>query len=283
VLHTDVSSFDALHFADPSDLLVPPSPHQLNAPATAYVGDGRLLFLGREFAAETDSAPPVDTAVYSRFDVRIAAWEMPVPAQMAWGRAPAPDASPTQQTAHLIHGSPEVVALREPDFDTYQAVVFQQTGPPGQAVMATALLSDVSAGVPALAPGMAVHTSLARPSGRAIYGFRVLFDNGIYYLHYNEGPHVPDWPDRFVLAAALDPYAGPWVASPTTLPETSIYFRRGSALRADNGAIWQGTMVKHRGRYYLYYECFHSIGDVDAPYADYASPQAGSRVGFATA
>ena len=149
--------------------------------------------------------------------------------------------------------------------------------------MATALLEEVTTGVPALVPGMPVHESLARPSGRAIYGFRVLFDNGIYYLHYNEGPDVPDWPVRFVLAAAIDPYAGPWVVSPSTLPDTSTYFRRGGALHPDNGAIWQGTMVKHRGQYYLYYEAYHSIGDVDTPYLDYADRQAGSRVGFATA
>jgi len=30
--------------------------------------------------------------------------------------------------------------------------------------------------------------------GLVFYGFRVMFDNGIYYLHYNEEPQVPDWP-----------------------------------------------------------------------------------------
>ncbi len=42
-------------------------------------------------------------------------------------------------------------------------------------------------------------------------------------------------------------------------------------------------MFKHRGRYYLYYENFHAVDDVDQPYQSYSNPQAGSRVGFATA
>jgi hypothetical protein len=137
--------------------------------------------------------------------------------------------------------------------------------------------------VPSLAAGAPIRTSLSRASGGAIYGFRVMFDNGVYYLHYNDGPQVPDWPDRFVLAATLDPYAGPWVANPETTPADSTYFRRGGPLEPDNAAIWQGTMFKHRGRYYLYYENYHAIDDVDHAYGDYANPQVGSRVGFATA
>jgi hypothetical protein len=42
-------------------------------------------------------------------------------------------------------------------------------------------------------------------------------------------------------------------------------------------------MVKHRGCYYLYYENFHAIHDVDTAYAEYANPQVGSRLGYATA
>ena len=86
-----------------------------------------------------------------------------------------------------------------------------------------------------------------------------------------------------MLAAALNPYAGPWVVNPTTAHPGSSYFQRGTELEPDNGATWQGAMFKHRGCYYLYYENYHSIGDVDRQYGDLADPQAGSRVGFATA
>jgi concanavalin A-like lectin/glucanase superfamily protein len=329
VLYGDVTAFDGIHFTDPNAALgnltggtllvgevVPDAPilptgepaiRQLNAPSTAYVGNGQVLFLARDFSHASGARPPYDSVVFSRFDVTTGRWEHSVPRHLPWGEQPASEPATTAGSGAgpsatgpagtvgagevgtsrpgrpPIHGSPEVLSLRDPDLDAYQAVVFQQTGSPDAAVMATAMLANVTAGIPALAPGMPVHTSLSRPSGKAIYGFRVMFDNGIYYLHYNEGPVVPDWPDRFVLAAALDPYAGPWIASPTTLPEDSTYFRRGSEFEPDNGAIWQGTMFKHRGRYYHYYECYHSLDDVDAPYENYSEPQAGSRVGFATA
>ena len=295
-------SFDGIHFTDPNDgsaqltggtVLVSGSPQsasqpvapgsaQLNEPSTAYVGAGRLLFFGRESTVPEPGEVRYGSLVFSRFDVRTETWEHK-PLHLPWSQLGPLSLATPPVPPRLLHGTPEVVSLRRPDDDTYQAVIFQQTGPPDACVMATALLDQVSTGVPSLAPGAPVRTSLSRVSGEAIYGFRVLFDNGIYYLHYNEGAQVPDWPDRFVLAAALDPYAGPWVENAETLRPESTYFRRGEPFDPDNGAIWQGTMVKHRGRYYLYYENFHAVDDVDQPYQDYSNPQAGSRVGFATA
>jgi hypothetical protein len=293
VLHADVPAYDGVHFDDPNAVTgnltggtiigapVGGPRRQLNAPSTAYVGQRRLLFLGRESgAAAADADEPAYAAVvFSRYDVTANAWEDEEPRRMAWSDPGQSDVG----SAAVLRGSPEVVSLRDPDSDEYAVVVFQQTGGPGQAVMATALLTDVAGGVPTLVAGPPIHTSLARPSGGSIYGFRVLFDNGIYYLHYNEGPQVPDWPERFVLASALDPYAGPWLVSPQTEDADSTYFRRGGAREPDNGAIWQGTMVKHRGNYYVYYENYHSAGDVNDAYAHYANPQVGSRVGYATA
>jgi hypothetical protein len=303
VLHVDVPDFDGVHFTDPNEnsptvtggtvlasggprtthAPVAPGSLQLNEPSTAYVGDGRLLFLGRESSVPKPGDVRYGRLVFSRFDVRTDSWEHSAPQHMPWSQlGPLSRATPPVP-ARLLHGTPEVVSLRRPDDDSYQAVVFQQTGSPGDSVMATALLDEVSAGVPALAPGAPIRTSLSRISGGAIYGFRVMFDNGIYYLHYNEGVQVPDWPERFVLAATLDPYAGPWVENAETLLPTSTYFRRGDPFEPDNAAIWQGCMFKHRGSYYLYYENFHAVDDVNQPYASYANPQAGSRVGLATA
>ncbi len=303
VLHTEVGAFDALHFMDPNirsqtltagtlllgglvrssessgaDVML-----QLNAPSSAYVGAGRLLFFGREWGLSKAGEDNDGRLVFSRFDTRTEAWEGGAPRPAAWTPAAAPGSAAAVPNLRGLHGSPEVVSLREPDHDTYQAVLIQQTGVDGRAVMAAAVLTDVGTGDPRPIPGMPVQRSLSRSSGGAIYGFRVMFDNGIYYLHYNDGVQVPDWPDRFVLAAALDPYAGPWVENQETTSPDSRYFRRGSELEPDNGAIWQGTMFKHRGRYYLYYENYHSIDDVDAQYASYGDPEAGSRVGFATA
>ena len=302
MLHSEVAAFDAIHFTDPNEatgltsggpLLLTGAPNsesafapgskQLNAPSTAYVGDGLLLFFGREGRLVETGQDGYGDAVYAHFDVRAGSWQQDEPQSLVWPQAGG-SATPTQTVAkRQLHGSPEIVSLRNPDDDRYQAVIFQQTGPANEAVMATGLLDNVSSGEPTLAAGLPILTSLSRAAGGPIYGFRVMFDNGIYYLHYNDGPEVPDWPDRFVLAATLDPYAGPWVASPTTNTADSTYFRRGTELEPDNGAIWQGCMFKHRGRYYLYYENYHSIDDVDSQYENYADPQAGSRVGFATA
>ncbi|MDX6296899.1 MAG: hypothetical protein QOI51_756, partial [Nocardioidaceae bacterium] len=290
-LYTDVAAFDGIHFIDPNAASAevrggtilqsgPPTgvagkpgigTVQVNAPSTAYVGDGRLLFFGRQSSFENTATDTYGELVFSRFDVRTASWEHDVAQQLTWARPPGSTTGGELIQGQLLRGSPEVVSLRNPDDDSYEAVVFQQTGRAGHAEMATALLVNASAGQPTPAPGLPVFTSLSRAGGGAIYGFRVMYDNGIYYLHYNDGPQVPDWPDRFVLAAALHPYTGPWATNVETAQADSLYFRRGGELEPDNGAIWQGTMFKHRGQYYMYYENYHSVGDVDQAYADYTN------------
>lgn len=108
-----------------------------------------------------------------------------------------------------------------------------------------------------------------------------MFDNGIYYINYNSDRDriAGDWPDRFALAASLHPYAQPWVNS---ADNARPYFERGAENDHDNGAIWQAAMFKHRGNYYLRYENFHAIDNVDVPYQHYDDLHAGSRVGYAT-
>jgi hypothetical protein len=280
MLHKPVTAFDGVHFVDPNEhtrrirgggsLLTgsgigpiePSGTHQpdLNSPASAYVGSGMLLFLGRESGTEIGQL--IGETVYAHFDLGTGRWTSPVATPVDW--------SDDLPLSKRLRATPEIISLRDPVTDGYQAVVFQQVGLDGAAFMGTAMVDNVLDGVPRLAPGLPVHASLSRPGRGAIYGFRVMFDNGIYYLHYNDGPQVPDWPDHFV-------------ANADTAQDDSTYFHRGSPDEPDNGAIWQGTMFKLRGHYYLYYECYHSIGDVDAPYADYGALQAGSRLGFATA
>ncbi len=296
VLLHSVGTFDALHFHDPNrgqglhgpTLLqektaprLPPDEHvlfQLNSPSSAYAGGGLLLFVAKEIG--TVGTERTRRLVYAYFDVRSGRWlhQEPRYVEMTASGVAAGGATPPS-----LSGSPEVVSLRDPDDDGYRAVLYHQVVKTGSRLMAATGLHTEPGRAPTPDPALPTVTSLARPSNGAIYGFRVLFDNGIYYLHYNEGPHVPDWPLRFVLASALDPYAGPWIVSPLTAGDDSTYFRRGSEFEPDNGAIWQGTMVKHRGCYYQYYENYHSIGDVNAPYQHYNAVQAGSRVGFATA
>jgi hypothetical protein len=290
MLHTAMSSYDGIHFTDPNlhtdriagggslwtsrdfarvqqNGAVQPD---LNNPSSAYAGRGLLLFLGRESWYRDDLQ--VDASVFARFDVRKAVWVRPVVHETAWSNGP-----------EGLRSSSELVTLRNPQTDEFQAVAIQQRGAPPYAVMCQAMIGGVTDGTPHLVPDLPIHNSLSRRNGEPIYGFRVMFDNGIYYLHYNDGPSgtVPDWPSWFVLTAALDPYTGPWVANPDTLTGAG-YLSRGTPFQPDNAAIWQGCMFKFRGHYYLYYENFHAIGDVDAEYANYDALQVGSRVGYAT-
>ncbi|MGI8577639.1 MAG: LamG-like jellyroll fold domain-containing protein [Nocardioidaceae bacterium] len=300
VLHTTVDQFDGIHFSDPDrgnenlaaamllqgslfNADVPtssPGRFTLNSPASAYIGAGRLLFFAKEKRATMELVTDYRRLAYAYYDVRANQWMHSSASYVDWS---AMDAADSRSHPSGIDGSPEVVSLRDPDDDAYTVVLYHQTMAGGRPVMAMTGLRPDDHGVPALDPGLPTVTSIGRPSHKSIYGFRVMFDNGIYYLHYNEGPNVPDWPDHFVLAAALDPYGGPWFVNPSTDGPHATYFRRGSEFEPDNGAIWQGTMFKHRGHYYLYYEDYHSTGDVDAPYRNYNDPQAGSRVGYATA
>jgi len=136
----------------------------------------------------------------------------------------------------------------------------------------------------ALDPSYPVRDQFPGSGVRRVYGQRVLFDNGIYFMNYNAGSSPEklrhDWPDRFRLASSLHPYSGAWHESGDN---DRPYFTRGGEFDFDNAAIWQGAMLKYRGRYYLYYENFHAIDDVDQAYQNYDDIHAGSRVGYATA
>jgi len=302
MLHTPASAFDGIHFIDPNQdtgrlsggaILTAnrdlgprfdvDKPTNLNEPSSAYVGGKVLLFLGREskrvdslVATESEQRYLSETT-YARFDLTTGEWVTRVVREVDWSEYPV--------NGKRLFGTPEMISRRDPVTNEYNVVLFQQISDAAHGYfMATAIVVDAAAGQPQLAADMPVNRVLQRPGGAEIYGFRVMFDNGIYYLHYNEGPDVPDWPQRFVLATALDPYTGPWVVNPQTMDDSSDYFRRGLPDDPDNGAIWAGTMFKFRGHYYMYYENYHAIGDdVDDPYRHYVALQEGSRVGFSTA
>ncbi len=59
-----------------------------------------------------------------------------------------------------------------------------------------------------LHPGYSSRKIFSKKDDDAIYGQRVLFDNGIYYMNVNAGSDKTklrkDWPDRFQLFTALD-------------------------------------------------------------------------------
>jgi hypothetical protein len=288
-LYLDTTKFDGMHYVDPnvgtettkggkyilsstvSGSKDDPATN-LNSPSTAYVGQGLLLFLGR--GSKDNAKPPVTDTVFSRFDTKAGKWVNSVAMPTSWNDDP---------ITTRLRATPEIVSLRDPDTDEFQAVVFGEVGKAGSAFMGTALATNLTSGTPGLVPG-SLKTVLQRPDQGSFYGFRVMFDNGIYYMHYNDGPLLgDDWPDRFDLGFAVDPYAGPWALNLDTTQPDSTYFTRGSEFEPDNGAMWQGNMFKHRGHYYLYYENIHAIGDVDDPYANASDPEDGSRVGYATA
>lgn len=311
VLDTTVDRFDGVHFDDPSrgitdldqcklvrgrdDPLYPDlqsrTPHlQVNNSGSAYVGGGRVLVFMNEMRGAVGDYPAYRVLAYAYYDAEANDWINRLTQYVDWSTMDPDD--PNAERSGLI-GTPELVALRDAETDDYQVILFHLSADDAgiQAMTTTGLALD-SEGVPQLDPQLPSVRTISRSgtdsngtdrATKAIYNFRVLFDNGIYYLHYSEGPRVPDWPTHFPLCAALDPYAGPWVRNVDTNADDATYFTRGDQFEPDNAAIWQGCMFKHRGRYYQYYENFHAIDDIDAPYQFYDHPHVGSRVGYAVA
>ncbi|WP_162606220.1 LamG domain-containing protein [Jiangella asiatica] len=312
VLDTTVDQFDGIHFNDRnrdiSDLESGTflqgnfDPHypdlqdrfprfNLNPALAVYAGDGRMLVFVHEMRPnDPDFSTRYRVIGYGYYDVRADDWIDHTCRHVPWSSMDPTD--PDAQRTGIL-GGPEVVGLRDPDTDEYRIVLYyQSTNADGHQAMTTVGMVIDADGVPQLDPERPAVTSLTRTgtdaNGReratkAMYGFMVLFDNGIYYNDYCEGPQVPDWPTHFPLCAALDPYAGPWVRNEDTNHDDATYFRRGTEFEPDNAAIWQAAKFKHRGRYYTYYETIHAIENVDAPYQHYDHRHVGSRVGYATA
>lgn len=324
LLDCDVAAFDGIHYTDhgqhattleDSDLIQgrPETPgtqlsaFQDNDPASSYVGDGHVLtFFKEKHKAGTSTGTQLS---YTYYDMTANDWlgHQPGTFQIAqsvhWSYMPDPGRSGTN-----LNGGPAMVTLRDPDDNRYRVVLFYQTkddGDPAKLDMTTiGVMGFEGAGKPVLDPEMGRRQAFHRTdvegespprSHKAIYNYRVLFDNGIYYFHYSDGPRVPDWPDHTVLVATLRPYDGVWTkyapsdvdpsdADPSVVDPVG-YFTRGGEYAPDNAAIWGATMLKHRGHYYLFYENYHCVDLThrDQQYYDYDNPQTGSRVGYATA
>jgi len=306
--HAPAALFDGIHFADPNvgiasldksallrghrDMAPPamknPPPlderFQVNDQGGAYVGGRRVLVFAREFRNVVGQNPWYRRLVYALVDVGSLRWDRSEPHYVSWSAM-----DPNDPTAIFsgLDGTPALAALRDPATDAYAVFLFHQfqmpDGTPTTGI--TGLRFDKGGKDIALAPRYPTRGSYTKPNGDVTYGEGVIFDNGIYYLHYNSatGKIIGDWPDRLALAASLHPYKGPWTNSADSYDPHRAYFERGAENDYDNAAIWSGKLFKHRGRYYLYYEGFHASDDPDQPYENYDNPQNGSSVGFATA
>jgi len=304
----EAESFDGLHFADPNrgienldeaELLrghrdtAPPEMKdgpprderfQVNDQGGAYVGGGKVAVFAREFRNTQPGYPWYRRLVYGLYDVQAGRWDDREGRYVEWSRM---DPNDPDARFEGIDATPEVTSLRDPETDEYSLFLYHH--PP----------EDVAAGRPPLSGAVTglkfqgsdvvlderypTRTSYRGAADVWFYGERIFFDNGIYYLGYNYViPSRGDWPDRFQLSAGLHPYAQTLVNSADNTDPDRRYFGRGEQFDHDNGAIWQGTMFKHRSRYYMYYENFHAIDNVNAPYQNYDALHAGSRGGYAT-
>ena len=294
--------FDGVHFDDASrvlrghDDLVPdecrdgaPGTHryrqlQINDEGAAYVGAGKIILVAREFRNAVKNHPRFSRLIYGTYNMRERRWDSDVVKTVAWSSQSDPTSCASRFSG--IDATPEIVSLRDADTDRYDIYLYhlQRGGWEGSAPLVSGLRYD----------GGELVLNDARPARRmlinhkgSVYGQRILFDNGIYYLDFNHATTNAklrqDWPDRYNLAASLHPYGGEWIESADNRDDARPYFARGAEFDFDNAAIWQGAMYKHRGRYYMYFENFHAIEDRDVPYQHYDHLQTGSRVGFATA
>ena len=305
--YTAAADFDGIHFTDPnvgiSDLdhaellrghldTAPPEMRdqpprdqrlQVNDLGGTYIGNGKVLVFAREFRNTVQPYPWYRRLVYGLYDVQSGTWGQREGHYVSWSSM---DPNASAATFAGIDGTPDVKALRDPDNDHYIFFLFhahKQDATPTTGITGLQFAKEGQEIV--LHPDYPTRGSYTKPNGDVIYGERVLFDNGIYYVHYNSASDQiqGDWPDRFALAASLHPYSQPWVNSADNSNPKRAYFQRGGELDYDNGAIWSGELFKYRGRYYLYYEGFHAIDDVNAPYQNYDALDAGSRLCYATA
>ena len=300
VLSRPADRFDGLHFTDvpgPGGLLrghpelspdcadAPPrhQRYQLNDQGMTVVGN-RVVVVAREFRNRTAVGNRYKRLVYALLDPATGYWQTPEPRYADWSVMNAADCF---DTLRGFDSTPEVFALREPDSGADVVFLFVKHATPGGVPSSGVVGLRLDGDSLRLHPGYPVRGGAVKASGDRIYGQRILFDNGIYYQHLNagSGPErlARDWPDRFELYTALDPYAGPWTPSRAHADPALPYFSRGGPDDPDNGAIWQGTLFKHRNRYYLYYENFHVIENTEQAYDHYDAVHSGSRVGFATA
>jgi len=305
VLWTEDKNFDAIHFTDPSfrdstsgkiwilkghrdtnkegcnDKPPRDKRFQLNDEGCVYI-DGKVLVLCREFRNRNSKSEIFRRVVMGIFDVSKRSWTEKEPVLMDWSRM-----NPDSCYAKFfgINATPEITLIRDPQTNEYIVLLFHvktRTEEQGYQAVTGFGFDGQRLNLHPLYPE---RNSVCKHNNDYIYGERILFDNGIWYMNINAHSNKldRDWPDRFELYTSLDPYEGPWCGSSENTNPEKPYFSRGDEFDPDNGAIWQGAMLKYRNHYYMYYENFHVIDNVEVPYEHYDHLQSGSRVGFAVA
>ncbi|MEJ7738502.1 MAG: hypothetical protein WKF97_13815 [Chitinophagaceae bacterium] len=251
---------------------------QVNDEAMVYV-NGKILIIAREFRNRQQGYPPFRRLVFGLFDINTYKWSSHEPFTVLWS-AMNPDSCNSRFTG--INATLEIISLIDP-----------KSGKPVILLFHNEFRNSMITGLSFDGKDLNLHSDyptrkiFSKRDRDAVYGQRVLFDNGIYYMHVNAGSGSTklrkDWPDRFQLFTALDPYQSTWTESRENSNKVRPYFTRGEEMDPDNAAIWQGTMFKFRNRYYMYYGNYHSINNRDNAYDLYDEAHSGSRVGYATA
>lgn len=301
VLESEAENFDGIHFKDLSSGIeeldnaqllrghkdnsycpdVPPrnDRFQINDAGSIYI-EGKIILLAREFKNPFSAFRRL---VYGVYDLEKQHWEQQEPYTVEWSQMN-PDSCYAKITG--LNATPEVTMLRDPENDHYTIFLYH-SGKDRNGVSAAMISGLVfQEGKLILDPLHPEKVGFTKQDQDAVYGERILFDNGIYYMHVNAGSDKSklkkDWPDRFQLFTSLHPYESSWSESKVTKEQPDLYFTRGGEFDPDNAAIWQGTMFKHKNRYYMYYENYHSIENIDNPYDLYDAMHSGSRVGYCT-
>ena len=308
VLSCDSKDFDGIHFndynqgqkmmgttgvlkghqdnnADCSDDIPRNSHFQLNDQSCVYI-DGKILMVCREFRNSNNKSNKFKRLVLGAYLIHEQTWEKETPDILLWSYM-----DPDSCFGHLngIDATPEIILLRDPVSDKHNVFLYHHTydkllnDRPSSKKGSSSVSGFYYDGNTLVPDDKYPEKLVIVKSGKdALYGERILFDNGIWFMNVNAHSVLldKDWPDRFELYTSLDPYQGPWCPSSDNYTDRP-YFTRGDQYDPDNGAIWQGEMLKYRNHYYMYYENYHVINDPEKMYENYDHPQTGSRVGLA--
>ena len=312
VLWKEADEFDGLHFFDPAldpefkknTLLKghrdtnkggchadPPRDNrfQLNDEGVVFI-NGKIIMVCREFRNSNPRSNKFKRLVTGIFDTETNSWTSDVPYLNDWSQM-------NPDSCYAVHrgldATPEITLIRDPESDEFVVLLYHHPSDdfrknnPSSGDKRYRAVSGFYFENNSLKkhPDYKERETISKPNRRLAFGERVFFDNGIWYMHVNahsEGLRR-DWPNQFHLYSSLHPYSGNWVESPDNHNKNRSYFTRGDEFDPDNGAIWQGEVLKYRNHYYMYYENYHVIDNTETMYEHYNHPQSGSRVGYAIA
>jgi Concanavalin A-like lectin/glucanases superfamily len=261
---------------------------QLNDQGCVYI-DGKILLLCREFRNSNSNSSKFKRLVLGTYDIEKKAWVTETPGLLTWSSM-----NPDSCYGRLegINATPELSLLRDPVTDKFIIFLYHHNSnsllekdPLRQRTCSSISGFNYDGRTLIKDPRYPEKIAVCKRNNGNIFGERVLFDNGIWYMNINSHSLQldRDWPDRFELFTSLDPYWGSWCGSFENNNQDKPYFERGNEFDPDNGAIWQGEMMKYRNHYYMYYENYHVINNTEVMYEYYDHSQSGSRVGIAIA